>query len=228
MYSRITKSYCRKTVGPIFTKPVQIEGTTKTFTKHTDLHIAARRKSHPLPLWGQYLNTVLQGRWIRRASRSDQPLMLWPPRSPDITPRNFFFGDMSNALPLPRDLADLRAWIITAVKFIDAPMLTRVCDKNLNIVSTCACRVTRGAHRRVPAVSPVVHIDVCLPCHPWCTSTCACRVTRGAHRRVPAVSPAVHTSNISSCQTNKKKTFSLAVNNSINSYPANVENRLSS
>jgi len=43
-----------------------------------------------------------------------------------------------------RDLADLKARIIAAVKNIDAPMLTRVCSKNLNIVSMCA-------------VSPPVH-----------------------------------------------------------------------
>ena len=40
----------------------------------------------------------------------------------------------------PRDLADLKARIIAAVKNIDAPMLTRVCvcGKNLYIVSMCA------------------------------------------------------------------------------------------
>ena len=31
MYSGITKSYYRKTVGHVFTKPVQIEGTTQKF-----------------------------------------------------------------------------------------------------------------------------------------------------------------------------------------------------
>jgi hypothetical protein len=40
--------------------------------------------------------------------------------------------------PLPRDLADLKAWIIAAVKNIDAPVLRRMCGKNLNIVSMCA------------------------------------------------------------------------------------------
>jgi len=33
MYSGITKIYYRKTVGHAFTKPVQIEGTTKKFTE---------------------------------------------------------------------------------------------------------------------------------------------------------------------------------------------------
>ena len=31
MYSAITKIYYRKTVGHVFTKPVQIEGTTQNF-----------------------------------------------------------------------------------------------------------------------------------------------------------------------------------------------------
>jgi len=78
----------------------------------------------------KYLNTVLPGRWIGRTSGNDQPLMLWPPRSPDITPCDFFLWgyvkDRVFAPPLPRDLADLKAWIIAAVKNIDAPKLTRV------------------------------------------------------------------------------------------------------
>ena len=49
-----------------------------------------------------------------------------------------------NVPPLQRDLADLKVRIIAAVKNIDAPMLTRVCGKNLDIVSMCA-------------VSPAVH-----------------------------------------------------------------------
>jgi hypothetical protein len=53
--------------------------------------------------------------------------------------------------PLPRDLADLKARIIAAVKNIDAPMLTRVRGKNLNIVSMCT-------------VSPVVHTSNISSC----------------------------------------------------------------
>ena len=44
----------------------------------------------------------------------------------------------------PRDLAVLNSRIIAAVKNIDAPMLTFVCSKNLNIVSMCA--VSRVVH----------------------------------------------------------------------------------
>ena len=45
---------------------------------------------------------------------------------------------------LPRDLADLKARIIAAVKNIDAPMLTRVWQELEYRIDVC--RVTRGAH----------------------------------------------------------------------------------
>jgi hypothetical protein len=45
---------------------------------------------------------------------------------------------------LPRDLADLKARIIAAVKNIDAPLLTRVWQEFEYRIDVC--RVTRGAH----------------------------------------------------------------------------------
>jgi hypothetical protein len=47
MYSGITKIYYRKTVGHVFTKPVQIEGTTQKFTKTGCL---CKQKSSGRPL----------------------------------------------------------------------------------------------------------------------------------------------------------------------------------
>jgi len=47
-------------------------------------------------------------------------------------------------LPLPCDLADLKAQIIAAAKNIDAPMLTRVWQELEYHIDVC--RVTRGAH----------------------------------------------------------------------------------
>jgi len=46
--------------------------------------------------------------------------------------------------PSPRDLADLKARIIAAVKNIDAPMLTRVWQELKYRIDVC--RVTCGAH----------------------------------------------------------------------------------
>ena len=49
MYSGITKIYYRETVGHVFTKPVQIEGTTQKIFSPTKLffivvHISAARQ----------------------------------------------------------------------------------------------------------------------------------------------------------------------------------------
>jgi len=48
MYSGITKIYYRKTVGQVFTKPVQIEGTTQKFFPPVSffivVHISAARR----------------------------------------------------------------------------------------------------------------------------------------------------------------------------------------
>ena len=79
----------------------------------------------------QYQNTVLPGSWIERASGNKQPFLLWPPRSPDITPCDFWgvweICQRPGIYPLiAHDLADQKAWIIAAEKNIYAPMLTRM------------------------------------------------------------------------------------------------------
>jgi hypothetical protein len=60
----------------------------------------------------QYLNTVLPECWIGLASGNYQQLMLWPPRSPDIMPCDFFGGgyvkDRVFVPPLPHYLANLK------------------------------------------------------------------------------------------------------------------------
>jgi hypothetical protein len=43
---------------------------------------------------------------------------------------------------LPRDLSDLKAWIIAVVKNVDAPMLTRVWQELEYRIDVC--HVTRG------------------------------------------------------------------------------------
>ena len=38
----------------------------------------------------EYLHAKIPRRWIGRVSKNDSPLLLWPPRSPDLTPCDFF------------------------------------------------------------------------------------------------------------------------------------------
>jgi hypothetical protein len=67
-------------------------------------------------------------------------------RSADIPPCVvYLWGYIKDRVfvpPLPRDLADLKARITTAVKNIDAPMLTREWQERISYQ--------------------------CLPCQPWC------------------------------------------------------------
>ena len=48
--------------------------------------------------------------------------------------------------PLPRDLADLKVWIIAAVKNIDAPMLTRVWQELEYRMDVCRVTVVRTSN----------------------------------------------------------------------------------
>ena len=55
-----------------------------------------------------YLNRNLPQRWITRTGKEDDALMRWPPRSPDLTPCDFFFwGFVKDTVfvpPLPANL----------------------------------------------------------------------------------------------------------------------------
>ena len=94
-----------------------------------------------------HLNAILPGRWIRRASHNDSLLLLWPPRSPDLTPCDFFLWgyikDHVYVPPMPRDLPKLRQRIIEAVAAIDRQMLQRVL-RELDY-RTDICHITKGA-----------------------------------------------------------------------------------
>lgn len=95
-----------------------------------------------------HLNMALPQRWIGRASQGDQQLIHWPPRSPDLTPCDFFMWgfvkDHVYVPPLPTTLDELRARITAAIADIDRGLLQKVWQEmeyRLDI-----CRVTRGAH----------------------------------------------------------------------------------
>jgi hypothetical protein len=79
-----------------------------------------------------YLSQHLPQRWIGRTTAEDQALLRWPPRSPDLTPCDFFFflwGNVKDSAflpPLPLDLPEQRRCIITAITAIDRDMRHRV------------------------------------------------------------------------------------------------------
>ena len=94
------------------------------------------------------LNRVLQQRWIGRAAKGDNLLLPWPPRSPDLTPCNFFlWGFVKGSVyepPLSMSLKELRDRITHTLQTITADMLHRVWDEFDYRVDVC--RVTQGAH----------------------------------------------------------------------------------
>ena len=116
------------------------------------------------------LNRVLQQRWIGRAAKGDNHLLSWPPRSPDLTPCDFFLWgfvkDRVYVSPLPVSLNKLRDRITHALQTITADTLHQVWDEFDYRVDVC--RVTQSAHIDVCCVTQGAHIDVC-------------RVTQSAH-----------------------------------------------
>ena len=116
----------------------------------TDVHIPARWKSHPLPLWGSSVPEHSVTRMLDRAC-----VWKWPTTdamAPDVHWHFalFFLWECVKyrvfVTTFPRDLADLKARIIAAVKNIDAPTLTRVCVWQELEYRIDVCRVTSGAH----------------------------------------------------------------------------------
>lgn len=90
-----------------------------------------------------FLDNRFQRRWIGRAGP-----IAWPPRSPDLTPLDFFLWgfikDKVYVQPLPANLNDLRNRINAAVAQVTTDMLKRVwqeIDYRWDV-----CRITNGSH----------------------------------------------------------------------------------
>lgn len=84
----------------------------------------------------QWLNEHFPMRWIGRNS----PFELWPPRSPDITPLDFYFwGTVKNKVykTRPRNREELCAKIRRACREISIPELRRVANHNRKRIEKC-------------------------------------------------------------------------------------------
>jgi hypothetical protein len=78
--------------------------------------------------------SVDRGRSSGRAATGDQELIRWPPRSPDLTPCDFFLWGFIKVRdfvpPFPATLVDLRTRIKAAISVIDHDMLQSVFSGN--------------------------------------------------------------------------------------------------
>jgi hypothetical protein len=95
-----------------------------------------------------HLNAHLPRRWIGRAGANDVVWCRWPPRSPDVTPCDFFlWGYIKDKVfvpPLPRSLSELRQRISSAIASVTSDTLHKVWDELDYLLEIC--RVTCGAH----------------------------------------------------------------------------------
>lgn len=116
--------------------------------EHLQLDVLFQQDGAP-PHWSLHVRRALDdtfpGRWIGRDGPTD-----WPPRSPDITPLDFFLWSYvkdtvyANTV---REFQDLRARIVETLRTIPPDMLQRILrelEYRLDIL-----RVTKGAHVEV-------------------------------------------------------------------------------
>ena len=95
----------------------------------------------------RFLNDALPERWIGNVGKEDLVLQFWPPRSPDLTPCNFFLWGFVKAVyvpSLPTTLVDLKNCITTAVNSVTQNILLRVWKEfsyHLDVT-----RAARGGH----------------------------------------------------------------------------------
>ena len=77
-----------------------------------------------------YLNHELANRWVGRAAAADDALLLWPPRSPDLTPLDFFlWGFVKGKVyypPLATSIDELKERIRVAVTQVTPELLKKV------------------------------------------------------------------------------------------------------
>ena len=136
MYSRIINIHYRKILGHVFAKHVQIEGKIQFFFSSSQLFF--NRSSY---FCRQAMRVYVVRKWpLRERSRfvcwNITRVSLWL-----LSNAHFVQSTQRTRL---RDLDDLKAEIIAAVKNIDVPMLTHVCQDLEYLIDVC--RVTRGAH----------------------------------------------------------------------------------
>jgi len=95
-----------------------------------------------------YLNRNWPQRWIGRTGKEDDALMRWPPRSPDLTPCDFFiWGFVKDTVfvpPLPANLQIFATVLPLLWLWSTNDMLTRVWNEMDYRIDVC--RITKGGH----------------------------------------------------------------------------------
>lgn len=151
----------RKVYGPFFFGEATVTGTSYLDTleqwlfpqleQYEPENFIFQQDGAP-PHWHnavrEWLNVTLPDRWIGRKGPNDRACYAWPPRSPDLTPCDFylwgFIKDRVYVPPLPADLHELQNRIEAAVATITEDTLLNVWEELSYRLDVC--RVTNGAH----------------------------------------------------------------------------------
>ena len=84
----------------------------------------------------------------RSGDRGEMATMKWPPRSPDLSPCDFFLWGyvkgLAFVLPLPANIEEMKQRITAALETLSEDMLQRVWHEFENRLNVC--KVTGGAH----------------------------------------------------------------------------------
>ena len=98
---------------------------------------AAPHYSHLVRNW---LNANLRDQWIGRGLTTDSCKIFWPPRSPDLTPCDYFlWGYVKHQTysKKPKNLFDLQNCIVEAFKAIPIEMCQAACRSVPGRLKTC-------------------------------------------------------------------------------------------
>jgi hypothetical protein len=151
-----TARYAQSLYTGIHKRMVRFRKLTRNFShltraQRTPSAAATVQVSHALPAFR--FSCLLRGRGASfqdgvAAGEGILCALPWPPRSPDLTPCDFFlWGFVKDSVyvpPLPMSLTELRDRITHSLQTITAGMLHRVRDEFDYRVNVC--RVTLGAH----------------------------------------------------------------------------------
>ncbi|GBM84505.1 hypothetical protein AVEN_67404-1 [Araneus ventricosus] len=156
IFERVRQSFlhrcelCNDTRGRHFEHLLCIAGNGTYTLSFTKPHVF--QQDGVPPHWKlevrEFLNNVIPNRRTDRPGTNDKVMFVWSPKSPDITPFDFFlWGFVKDKVfvpPLTSNLEDLRTRIGNALNLVTPDMLKRVreeMDYRLDVV-----RMTRGSH----------------------------------------------------------------------------------
>ena len=114
----------------LFKTQTEIWGFFTTISKGIKIFFLSFLINHWALDVSAYLNDELENKWVGRAAAADDALLLWPPRSPDLTPLDYFlWGFVKGKVYYPllaNSTEELKERIRLAVTLVTPQVLKKV------------------------------------------------------------------------------------------------------